>query len=125
MPKMCADEISSSPKVRFVAARCRRDAQVPAPAAGAGDPRRGLPGLDLTEVYKEELTPYFPYSTKIKKEFNDTVQPWGIHNLTDLRRHAQYCSFPPVDPVKFQPPSIPIICRYFCSQQFGELVESN
>jgi len=60
-----------------------------------------------------------------KKDINDAVQPWGIRNLTDFRRHAQYCSFQPVNPAKFQPSGMPATCRYFCSQQFGELTESN
>jgi hypothetical protein len=28
----------------------------------------------------EELTPYFPYLTKIKKEIHDAAQPKGIRN---------------------------------------------
>ncbi|MCP4463693.1 MAG: hypothetical protein GY819_12930 [Planctomycetaceae bacterium] len=59
------------------------------------------------------------------KDINDAVQPWGIRNLTDFRRHAQYGSFQAVDPAKLQPPGMPTTCRYFCSQQFGELAESN
>jgi hypothetical protein len=38
-----------------------------------------------------------------KEDIHDAVQPWGIRNLTDFRRHAQNCSFPPVNPAKFQP----------------------
>jgi len=41
-----------------------------------------------------------------KKEIHDAVQPWGIRNLTDFRRHSKYCSFPPVNPSKFQPHSL-------------------
>jgi hypothetical protein len=46
----------------------------------------------------------FSLSHQEKKDINDAVQFWGIRNLTDFRRHAQYCSFPPVNPAKFQPP---------------------
>jgi hypothetical protein len=48
-----------------------------------------------------------------KKEIREAVQTWGIHYLTDFRRHAQNCSFPPVNPAKFQPPGMPTICRFF------------
>ena len=49
-----------------------------------------------------------------KKEIHDAVQPWGMRNLTDFRQHAQYCSFPPVRPAKFQPPGMPTTCRGSC-----------
>jgi hypothetical protein len=54
------------------------------------------------------ITPYFPYSTKIKKEIRTSSGPDGIRVLTDSHRHAQYCSFPPVNPAKFQLPGMPI-----------------
>ncbi|MCZ6883323.1 MAG: hypothetical protein O7F15_10035, partial [Gammaproteobacteria bacterium] len=42
-----------------------------------------------------------------------TIQPWRIRNLNELRRHDHYNSWPPVNPAKFQPPGMPITCRYF------------
>jgi len=30
--------------------------------------------------------------------YGDAIQLWGIRNLTDFLRHAQNCSFPPVNP---------------------------
>jgi hypothetical protein len=48
-----------------------------------------------------------------KKEIHDAVQPWGIRNLTDFRRHAQNCSFPPVNSTKFLPSGMPTTCRFF------------
>ena len=60
-----------------------------------------------------------------KKEIHDAVQSWGIRNLTDFRQHAQYYAFQPVDPAKFQPPGMPATCRYYGSQQIGELTETN
>ncbi len=49
---------------------------------------------------------------QVKKETRDALQPWGIRNLTDFSQHVQYCSFQAVNPVKVQPPSIPITCRF-------------
>jgi len=60
-----------------------------------------------------------------KEDINAAVQLWGIRNLTDFHRYAQYCSFQAIDPAIFQPPGMPATCRYFCSQQFDELTESN
>ena len=47
--------------------------------------------------------------------FHETggVRPWSIRSLTDFRRHAQYCSFPPVNPAKFLPPCMPTTCHFF------------
>ena len=56
-----------------------------------------------------------------KKDINDAVQPWNIRNLTDSSRHTQYHSFYGINPAKFRPPGMPATCRYFCSQQSGEL----
>jgi len=60
-----------------------------------------------------------------KKGIQDAVQPWSMRNLTDFRRHAQYCSLPPARPAKFQPPGMPISCRFFYWQQFGDLIGLN
>jgi len=67
-----------------------------------------------------------------KKEIHDAVQPWGIRNLTDFRRHAQYrlkrlllVLLPAGQSCHNQPPGMPATCCYICSQQFGELTESN
>jgi hypothetical protein len=49
-----------------------------------------------------------------KKDINDAVQPWNTRNLTDSSRYAQYCSFTPVIPAKFQPPGMPTTCRGSC-----------
>jgi hypothetical protein len=62
---------------------------------------------------------------QVKKEINDAVKYWSMRNLIDFRLHAQYCSFPPVRPAKFQPPGMPITCRFFDWQQFGDLIGLN
>ena len=40
---------------------------------------------------------------------DDTVRPWNNRNLTESRRHAQYFSFPPIDPatISHQPHQLP------------------
>jgi hypothetical protein len=53
---------------------------------------------------KYRINTLFSLFHQEKKDINDADQLWGIRNLTDFRRHAQYCSFPPVIPAKFQPP---------------------
>jgi len=60
-----------------------------------------------------------------KKDINDAVQPWNTRNLSDSSRHTQYHSFQGINPAKFRPPGMPATCRYFCSQQFGELTGLN
>ena len=51
-----------------------------------------LPEADFT-AYRESIHP----------AYSDLV-PWSIRILTDFRRHAQYWTFPPANPVEFQPP---------------------
>ena len=58
----------------------------------------------------------------VKKENNCVFR---LQNLTDIRRHPLNCFLQTTDPVNFQPPGVPAPCRYFDSQQFGELTESN
>jgi hypothetical protein len=55
----------------------------------------------------------------VKKGINDVSR---LLNLPILHRHAQNFALPSVDPAKFQPPGIPASCRYFSSQQFGDLI---
>jgi hypothetical protein len=62
----------------------------------------------------ENVNTLFSLFHQLKKDINDVVQPWGIRNLTDFRRHAQYRSLTPVKPAKFQLPGMPIACRGFC-----------
>jgi hypothetical protein len=38
---------------------------------------------------QEELTPYFPYSTKKRKRFAKPSSPDGIRNLAESRRQAK------------------------------------
>jgi len=70
----------------------------------------------------ERINTLFSLFQRVKKEVDDVVQ---LRNLTNFHRHVQYFSFPPVNPVKSQPPGMPATCRYFCSQQFAQLAESN
>ena len=58
---------------------------------------------------------------QVKKEIRDAVRPWSIRNLTDFRRHAQYCAFQPTNPIKSQQPSMPKISRFFLDPN-GSLV---
>ena len=51
----------------------------------------------------------FPLFHQIKKGIHDAVQPLSIRILTDSRQNPQYFPFPSVD---FQPPGMPIICRF-------------
>ena len=48
-----------------------------------------------------------------KKEIREAVQSWNTRNLTDSSRYNQYCSFPPVNSAKFQPPDMPLTCLFF------------
>ncbi len=47
--------------------------------------------------------------------------PDDIRFLTDSRRHTQYCSFPPTNPIKSQQPSMRKISRFFIDPN-GSLV---
>ena len=56
---------------------------------------------------------------QVKKEIREAVRHWSIRSLTDFRRHAQYCPFPPVNPAKFQPPGMPTTYPSFAGSMTG------
>jgi hypothetical protein len=60
-----------------------------------------------------------------KKDINDVGHPCNTRNLIDSSRHTQYHPFQGINPAKFLLPGMPAACRYFCSQQFGELTGPN
>jgi hypothetical protein len=69
--------------------------------------------LALYLVNIRKINTLFSLLHQVKNVIQVAIKPWRIRNPTDFLRHAQYCSFPPVNLATFQPHRMPITCSFF------------